>query len=478
MISRKQQLLARHRRGKRIALVLALILLLAVASLDWRLAFPLLLLGWITHEAWFSDHLFYNPRADYDYRFDAAVETLPARLENGCLRIQGEYGVYAADDTLLLAIRLESGGWGRLRPPAVDIETAETRDCQTFEFGASGLRYLNLTGLAAALAAGEIRLRGRRCAIGRELRLLRVRHPDYRQQRLLIIAPHADDAELAAFGLYSQAREVWIVTLTAGEIEAENYQGLGLSAVEAARLKGRLRAWDSRAVPLWGGVPADRCVSLGYFCMQLAAMRKNPETAFASRVADLDDTRPLRQGNALPLPGDADGAPTWKNLLADLAALIERVRPEAIVLPHPDFDPHPDHIAAYAAVRESLTHTDWRPQALLCYANHLHDNDAWPMGEAHTGVPLPPRFAKSPTPRSPWALPLTAAEQIDKACALAMMHDLQLPLPLKRRLRRALQTLLAGRRWPPYGANEYFRKAVRKQEVFWVERNHRRRHSP
>ncbi len=44
----------------------------------------------------------------------------------------------------------------------------------------------------------------------------------------MVIAPHADDAELAAFGLYSRCSEASIVTLTQGEIEAEHYQRLGL----------------------------------------------------------------------------------------------------------------------------------------------------------------------------------------------------------------------------------------------------------
>lgn len=55
--------------------------------------------------------------------------------------------------------------------------------------------------------------------------------------------------------MYSQADEAWIVTLTAGEIEAEHYQQMGMSKVDAAQLKGRLRAWDSLTVPQWAGVP-------------------------------------------------------------------------------------------------------------------------------------------------------------------------------------------------------------------------------
>ena len=471
--TRKQQLLKRHRRMKRLGMLAALILLLAVAVLcsPW-LALALLFFGWIAHESWFSDHLFYSPRIDYRYRFDDAVASLPARLENDRLRITGEL---AEHDTLFLQARLRATWLGRFLEPCVRIEAGSSEDRQSFELGVSGLRYLNLTGLAQALAAGEVRLRGQYCRIDHDLKLLRARHPDYRQQRLMVIAPHADDAELAAFGLYSQAREVWVVTLTAGEIETEHYRRMGLDGVTATRLKGRLRSWDALSVPLWGNVPAVHCATLGYFCMQLGVMRENPTKAIPSREADLADIRPFRQGNALTLPGDADGQPTWGNLLADLRELVRKARPEVIVLPHPHFDPHPDHTAAYAAVREVLQDLDWQPQTLLCYANHLHDNDAWPMGQSHTGVPLPPltddaSAATDNAPLLPWSLQLAHTTQVDKAMALDMMHDLRPALPPKRRLRRFLQTLLTGRRWPRYGENEYFRKAVRRHELFWVGR--------
>jgi len=52
--------------------------------------------------------------------------------------------------------------------------------------------------------------------------------------------------------------------------------------------------------------------------------------------------------------------------------------------------------------------------------------------------------------------------------ALAMQHDLQVPLPMKKRLRRSIQRVLAGRRWPTTGDDEFFRKAVRRHELFWV----------
>ena len=464
-MSRKQQLLKRHRRNKRIALLIGVLVLVATGVLvAWWLPLILAVLLWAAHEAWFADHLFYSPKDSYEYAFPAGSEQPGLRLEAGRLLLDAQL---AADETLIVGIELKSTWLGRFFDPAVDLLGLQSPDRQAFERGVAGRRYLNLTGAAEALVAGKLELRGRFCRIKGQPTLWRFRQPDYRQQRVMVIAPHADDAELAAFSLYSQATESWIVTLTAGEIEAEHYQRMRLPKAEAARLKGRLRAWDSVAVPRWAGVPEAQCVQLGYFCMQLQAMQVAPDQPQASREADLADTRLFRQFNGFALPGDADGAPTWHNLIADLRALLLKAQPQVIVLPTPLLDPHADHICAHAAVLEALQGLEWQPDTLLGYANHLHDNDRWPMGDSGAGVALPPRFDGA-VELVPCSFALALSQQQDKAMALGMMHDLQPPAPFKRRVRRWLQQLLAGRSPSPYGENEFFRKAVRRHELLWV----------
>jgi LmbE family N-acetylglucosaminyl deacetylase len=466
-MSRKQQLLKRHRRNKRIGLLIALALLIACGVLvAWWLPLLLAVLGWVAHEAWFADHLFYSPKDDYQYNFPPYTQNPKVYLDGERLRL--DEGVMLVDDaTLVLALRIKSTWLGRFIDPVVELSGGDNPDRQTFERGVNGLRYLNLSGQAQVLSKGELRLRGRFCRLLGEPVLWVFEHPDYRRQRVMVIAPHADDAELAAYGLYSQADEAWIVTLTAGEIEAEHYQQMGMNTVEASRLKGRLRAWDSIVVPRWAGVPEAHCVQLGYFCLQLAAMQAAPTQPVGSREAALNDTRLFRQLNSFALPGDVDGLPTWNNLLADLRELLLRARPDVIVLPHPTLDPHPDHICAQAAVLEALRGLEWQPTTLLGYANHLHDNDRWPMGDAGHGIALPPAFDAS-VPMQPCSLAMPLGIQRDKAMALGMMHDLQTPMPFKRRLRRLMQCLLASRVQPIYGENEFFRKAVRRQELFWL----------
>ena len=287
----------------------------------------------------------------------------------------------------MLELHVKSSWLGRFLDPRVELTAADQSDRQTFERGVDGVRFLNLTGLAAPLQAGTLRLRGRHCRLLGQARLWITPAVELQRRRVMVIAPHADDAEMAAYGLYSQADETWVVTLTAGEIEAEHYQQMGLAKAEAARLKGRLRAWDSIAVPRWAGVPESRCGPLGYFGLQQPALQAAPDQPAVSRDAELADIRLFRQFNPFPLPGDRDGAPTWHNLLADLRALLELARPEVLVMPHPQLDPHPDHICAQAAVLEALQGLAWQPQTLLCYANHLHDNDRWPMATAAMAWP-------------------------------------------------------------------------------------------
>ncbi len=444
--------------------------LVVLAVLDWFGGWNslpvLLVLAWIAHEAWFADHLFYSPREDYRYDFPSSAPGFSGVLRKHGLQFEADQ-LPADADTLILAVQLRSRWLGRWLDPHVLIDDGQSSDRQDFERGVRGLRYLNLSGLLPALREGRLRLRGRRCRLAPEVRLFAFSNPNYAARRTMVIAPHADDAELAAFGFYSRCAEVSIVTLTQGEIEAQSYRKMGLDKAAAARLKGRLRSWSSLAVPLWGGVPASRCVQLGYYCLQLAPMAAEPNKAFASLESGESDIRSVRRFNPLALPGDLDGVPSWNNLVGDLAALLKRFRPEVVVLPHPELDPHPDHIQASRALAEAVERGGWRPEIQLLYANHLYDNDRWPMGPAGNGVALPPRQVPLPADGL-WSPVLEASSRMDKAQALAMQHDLQTPLPFKKRLRRLIQWLLAGRRWPEVGQDDFFRKAVRRHELFWV----------
>ena len=468
MEARKQQLLRRHRRNKRILMVVALPILVALDWFgSWGTAPVVLLLAWIAHEAWFSDHLFYSPKDDYHYEFPADSLSLSVRIGRDGVVSPATASLPGTADTLMLAVHIRSSWLGRWLDPNVLVGEGVHRDRQDFERSVNGVRFVNLSGCLDSLRDGRLRVRGRFCRLSSEATLHCFSNPDYAGRRVMVIAPHADDAELAAFGLYSRCIEASIVTLTQGEIEAKFYRRLGLSDTAAARLKGRLRSWSSHAVPLWGGVPPSHCVQLGYYCMQLTKMEGEPCMPFASRESGDSDIRSVRRFNPFKLPGDVDGLPTWSNLVADMAALLKHFRPEVVVLPHPQLDPHPDHIQSSRLLHQAIELSGWRPDVQLLYANHLVDNDRWPMGPAGNGVALPPCIEALPADML-WSPLLDDQVLVDKSQALAMQHDLQAPLPFKKRLRRFIQWCLAARRWPLEGEDEFFRKAVRRHELFWV----------
>ncbi|MBK6908699.1 MAG: PIG-L family deacetylase [Rhodocyclaceae bacterium] len=447
---KKQMLLRNYRRQKRLMLVAALVLTsISMVWLPIWLTAGGLVLFWLAHEAWLSDHVFYSASADYHYEF-ASDWHREVEFANGIVAHDGS----APANSYVLEIALRSTLLGYFRDPRIVIDGV----CFEFERGTRGRRYV-------CLQTPPQQMKPVHCQIAGPLRLHGFQHKNFATQRLLVIAPHADDAELAAFGLYSQTREIMIVTLTQGEIEAEKYQRLGLSAASAAALKGRLRSWDSMAIPLWGNVAQERCVQLGYCCMQLGPMRANPNEGFPSLESGASDTRPARIWNKIALPSDRDGSPNWTNLVCDLRSLLECFQPDAIITPDPELDPHPDHIAATQAIAEAVKQASHRPSSYLLYANHLHNNDRWPMGPAGGGIGLPPRFVTG-HPQRIYLHPLTPAQQLDKAMALGMQHDLQEPLTLKKVARRIVQRWLTGREWPATGSNEYFRKAVRSSELF------------
>src|SRR5437868_4938945 len=191
VVNRKQQLLKRHRRNKRMGLLIGLLLLIAVGVLvAWWLPLLLGVLGWVAHEAWFADHLFYSPKDDYHYTFAPEAEQSGVRLEGGRLLLDRTVDL-VGDQTLILALQVQSNCLGRFLDPAVELQGGEGRDRQTFERGVNGLRYLNLSRLAAPLARGELRLRGRFCRLFGEPMLWAFQQPDCRRQRVMVIAPHA-----------------------------------------------------------------------------------------------------------------------------------------------------------------------------------------------------------------------------------------------------------------------------------------------
>ena len=101
-----------------------------------------------------------------------------------------------ANHTLLLEFGYEATH--KRRQGCIGIVGEGVSQEQFFEANQRGRRFLNLTGLTRL---DEIQLRGRDCRWQAEARLLAFANPALEDGPLLILSPHPDDAELAAFGL-------------------------------------------------------------------------------------------------------------------------------------------------------------------------------------------------------------------------------------------------------------------------------------
>ena len=149
MSARKQILLKHHRRQKRIALLLALALLAIVGVLvAWWWVPVLLLLGWIAHEAWFADHLFYSPSDDYSHAFAESTRIVNSRIDAGCVKFEGEL---ETADTLILQVHIKASWLGRWFDPYVLIGY----DRQDFERGRERAALPEPVRAGRAIGAGQ-----------------------------------------------------------------------------------------------------------------------------------------------------------------------------------------------------------------------------------------------------------------------------------------------------------------------------------
>ena len=363
-------------------------------------------------------------------------------------------------DTALLAVR----SWGAEQDPSVEVSVGEFRIQQYLDPNAVGVRWLNLSGLREHLADGaEVIIRTHAVTLAPETATLRLFdvHLDLRQ-RILVVAPHPDDAEVAAFGLYAD-RQASVVTVTAGNAGDMNYRASVSDPAEHYALKGYLRAVDSVTIPWQGNIRPERTANLGYFDGQLDAMYRTPRQTFPEVYSANTDVAPYRRANLSKLVSSAARSNSWQHLVEDLVEVLRKVNPEIVVMPDPRLDAHPDHEFTSVALVQALEQWQGNPIFLL-YTNHT-DADHYPYGPAGTVVSLP-LSDRHVSVQKIYSHPTAHALQIRKLFALESMHDLR--LSPDEQMTCGSVAIAHRPDYPRIPEVDYFRRAPRANELFYV----------
>lgn len=402
----------------------------------------------------------FPPRADYGYRLES-TGAVAHQVE-----LDADGFAWPPDlrgDTTLLELELDRA---RRRQPGIRVRRGDIELHQVFEDGARGLRFLDLSPLLrAGAAAGRVTLEadGVRWQLG-PARLFTFHNPaaaDLGSLRVLVVAPHPDDAEIAAFGVYSST-DSDVVTVTSGDAGDQGFGVLYEDPGEHYRVKGWIRTWDSITVPFYGGVEPGRARNLGYYDATLRDLWLERPDAVEPLYAALERPGLYRELNLDPALEARVFAATWPSLVADLAAELERVRPRVVVAPHPLLDRHRDHQFTTLALLDALASWDGDCELWL-YTNHAIENESWPLGPRTAMAGLPPWSGGDLYYSRIYSHPLASEDRRRKLVALEAMHDLR-----SFDLRDGTADAGSTRERELATRYDYFRRAPRPNELFFV----------
>ena len=384
----------------------------------------------------------------------------------------GHFTLQASDTprTVLLQIDLKPSWLGKIFQPYIEIKSKTALNRQYFEYGAGGTRYINLTPFGGETEQ-QIELAAENVSFAStQATLFSVTNQEIKGKTILVLAPHPDDAEIAAYGLYSDSNTSFVVTVTAGEAGPFNYDELYDDAKAHYVKKGLLRTWDSIVTPMLGGVPPQRCINLGYFDSTLSDMYLHRTQRIQGKYTELEDPQFFRKLNISSLAGGLSGsADDWESLVANLKYLLETIRPDIIVTVYPRLDRHPDHKYSTVALIEALKSLGIKDGQLFLYATHYVLSEYYPYGEIGSLVSLPPHFGTPVYFDALYSLQLSEDRQVDKVLAFEEMHDLRLDTEWRSakgacmRGAKSFVKEIFNKNW-----EDYYQRFIRKNEFFFV----------
>lgn len=345
---------------------------------------------------------------------------------------------------------------------------------QYFEAGETGTRYLNLSGLLADdQTLSQWQLVYDHCLLMPDATLLGFKKPDIHHGPILIIAPHADDAELAAYGVYSDfSDQVWITTINAGQnvqsLDRQYITGLDDNLKDAVYRKAKIRAWNSMTTPLLAGVKLERLSSLGYFNLTKDTFYNAPEKQQNDSVCPELTPAISRALNTMTLPNDELNISSGKRLVDDLASLLDQIKPTSVFVTDPEIDPHPEHIMSAHALALAIQQSGHIPDRVFMYVNHLRKIKKFPYGPEHARTALPPWYESTSKfgHYSCYSHQLTLKTQKEKVVSFDSMHDLRSKPRIQKMLKAWWHKKVLKSGYQFYGYHHYFQTHIKANEVF------------
>ncbi len=398
----------------------------------------------------------YDTGHDYIYNLEKNL-IAQTKIEKNSIVLHKSYKNY---DSLFLKIRLSLNPLSYFCKPYIEIENVK----HYFEYGASGVRYLNISHIKSHI----VRLEMHYASLGSdEATVYGYKNDINLTNKILILAPHADDAEIAAFGLYKKASDVTIAVTTAGEYGACNYCDIyDNDKTKQSLKKAELRIFDALCVPLLGNVTIENSFTLGYFDLSLKWMHDHKGESASSLIQGIDDINKFRKVSHAKVQLPHLAKPVYSSFLEDLISIITQTKPAIILTPHPTIDRHSDHKYTTLALIDALKATNHSCKLLL-YTNHLKLSETYPIGEINSSITLPPNKEDFYFD-SIYSSELDYNLQVDKFFALEAMHDLRDSL-IFISIKQSIKHLNKMIKRKFFGKDKsYYKRATRANELFFV----------
>jgi LmbE family N-acetylglucosaminyl deacetylase len=412
----------------------------------------------------------YAVRNDQEIEYDDKLwDTLEVcRISDNTYEIQGPSGAGA----VLLSVEVNSNIFGYYLEPYILIISGTIATRQYFEYGCKGRRVLNITHVLEGGEKKVFTLKGKHLSIPVVDGMVHTcRYSMDQSASLMVIAPHPDDAEIAAFGLYSKnADRSTVITVTAGEGGKAITAGIDDMGEDYHEMVYKTRFIDSIAIPLMAGVNKNNIHNLGYFDGTLSLMynqRGTRDIVSSYYVKDLSVDKYQRM-NLSSIIENTGGESEWDTLVNKFTTALDVYKPDVIVAPFPAIDNHSDHEFTTRALYHSIRRSGIKKGKLLLYTNLYPNANSFPFGKRGSTVSIPPMLPEGIRIQQVYSLHTPTDVQQRKAIALEMMSDLRMNI-YELSFAQVFRYLITLIKQNIYNSNNsFFRRALMNNEIFFV----------